>query len=136
MGSLAVVYDTNVLVSGIGFYGKPWESLLLAFVGDVEMVTSAEALSEFRRVLGYEHLPFSEEERSVFPALIRREATIVDPDVDLAVVDEDPDDDKFFECAVGAGADFLLTGNDHVRGVGEFRGVKILRPAEFLARHS
>ena len=63
MGSIRVVYDTNVLVSAIGFSGKPWESIVLACVGDVEMVTVDVALDEFERVLGYDRLPFTESER-------------------------------------------------------------------------
>jgi predicted nucleic acid-binding protein len=44
MGSLTVVYDTNVLISGIGWSGRPWGCLQLALIRDVEMVTSEEAL--------------------------------------------------------------------------------------------
>lgn len=136
MGPIRVVYDTNVLVSAIGFYGKPWQCLLLAFVGDVEMVTSEAALAEFSRVLQYDRLPFTEAEQTLFPELLRHEATVVEPDLALTVVDDDPDDDAFLECAVAADADYLLSGNDHVRDIGDVRGVEILRPAEFLERYS
>ena len=94
MGSLRVVFDTNVLVSAIGFGGKPWDCLVLAFVGDVEMVTADAAIEEFERVLGYDRLPFTETEREQYPTLIREEATVVDPDESVQVIDDDPDDDR------------------------------------------
>lgn len=135
MGSVAVVYDTNVLVSGIGFGGKPWECLLLSFVGGVEMVASEQTLDEFERVIAYEHLPFTREEQRVLPRLVRREATVVEPEVDVREIDEDPDDDKFLECAVAADADYLVSGDDHVLDVEEFRGTEIVTADEFLQRH-
>ncbi|MEF8825959.1 MAG: hypothetical protein V5A27_06420 [Halapricum sp.] len=67
MGSIAVVFETNVLVSGIGWGGKPWESLLFAYIRDVEIVTSEDALDEFERVLGSTHLPFTNDEQRRYP---------------------------------------------------------------------
>jgi len=135
MGTVAVVYDTNVLVSGIGFGGKPWDCLLLSFVGDAEMVTSEPALSEFERVLGYDRLPFTAEEQEVFPRLIRNEATVIDPHVDVTEIEDDPDDDVFLECATAAGVEYLVSGNDHVLDVGNFRGTEVVSPDEFLRRY-
>lgn len=135
MGTISVVYDTNVLVSGIGFGGKPWECLLLSFVGDLEMVASEETFAEFERVLEYDHLPFTAREQERFPKLLRKEATIVHPETAVAEIDEDPDDDMFLECAVEADADFLLSGNDHVLDVEQFRGTEIVSPAAFLERY-
>lgn len=136
MGSISVVYDTNVLVSGIGFGGKPWRCLLLSFVGGVEMVTSEQALDEFERVLGYDRLPFTTAEQRTFPELLRREATVLDPDVNVREIHDDPDDDVFLECAVAGGVDYLVSGNDHVLDVETFRGVEIVTPDEFLDRYS
>lgn len=132
MGSLGVVYDTNVLVSAIGFGGKPWESLVLSFVGDVEMVTAEAAIEEFERVLGYDRLPFTETEREQYPALIREEATVVEPNESLQVIDDDPDDDLFLEIALEAEAEYIVSGDPHLTDLSEFRGIDIISPSEFL----
>lgn len=132
MGSLAVVFDTNVLVSGIGWGGKPWECLLLAFIRDVEMVTSEAALDEFERVLGYEHLPFTTEEQRRYPELIRYEATVVTPSEAIEEIDDDPDDDTFLEIAVEADVDYIVSGDPHLKDLGQFRGIDIVSPDEFL----
>ena len=57
-------------------------------------------------------------------------------EADLSVVEDDPDDDKFFECAVEADADYLVSGNHHVSDVGTFRGVTVCSPSEFLSEMS
>jgi putative PIN family toxin of toxin-antitoxin system len=132
MGTVGVVYDTNVLVSAIGFGGKPWESLVLAFVGDAEMVTADAAIDEFERVLGYDRLPFTEAERKQYPVLIREEATIVEPSQSLQVVDDDPDDDMFLEIAVEAEAEYIVSGDPHLTELGTFRDVDIVPPSTFL----
>lgn len=135
MGAVTVVYDTNVLVSGIAFGGKPWECLLLSFVGGVEMAASERTLTEFERVLSYDHLPFTGEEQQVLPELVRREATVVEPEVTVHEIDEDPDDDKFLECAVAADADYLVSRDDHVLDVGRFRGTDVVTANELLQQH-
>jgi len=132
MDSLSVVSDTNVLVSGIGFGGKPWECLLLAFVGDVEMVTADPAFDEFERVLGYDRLPFTKQEQQTFPRLLRDEATIVDPSADFQVIEDDPDDDLFLEIAVEADADYIISGDPHLKDLNSFRDIDILSPADFI----
>ena len=132
MGSLRVAFDTNVLVSAIGFGGKPWDCLVLAFVGDVDMVTVEAAIAEFERVLGYDRLPFTEAEQEQYPALIRAEATVVDPDASVQVIDDDPDDDLFLEIALESEADYIVSGDPHLTDLGAFRGVDIVSPSDFL----
>jgi len=52
----------------------------------------------------------------------------------LSVVDDDPDDDKFIECAVVAGAEVIVSGDHHLLDLGEAEGVRVLSAAEFLSR--
>lgn len=55
----------------------------------------------------------------------------MNPDKNLSVV-EDSDDDKFLEAAVEVDADYIVSGDDDLLSIGEFRGTKILPPDEFL----
>lgn len=50
---------------------------------------------------------------------------------DLAVVSDDPDDDKFLECAEAARADYLVTSDDHLLRLKTFGRTRILKPSEF-----
>ena len=45
----------------------------------------------------------------------------------------DQDDHKFLECAVAGRAEYLVTGDKELRGLGTYRGVTILNVAEFLS---
>jgi putative PIN family toxin of toxin-antitoxin system len=133
MGTIGVVLDTNVLVSALGFGGPPLDVVFETFDDGVRLVASEETLGELERVMEYEHLPFSEADRAQYPALLRREADVVRPVVSVDVV-RDADDDKFLEVALAADADYVVSGDDDLLGVGSYRNVEIVTPAEFVDR--
>jgi uncharacterized protein len=46
----------------------------------------------------------------------------------------DPEDNNIFACAVEAGADYIVSGDEkHVLPVGTFQGIPVVRPREFLS---
>lgn len=49
----------------------------------------------------------------------------------LSVIREDPEDDKFLECARLAQAEYLITNDDHLLRLGRFDGTIIIKPSEF-----
>ncbi|RIL11365.1 hypothetical protein DCC79_05130 [bacterium] len=63
----------------------------------------------------------------------RQHALLVEPKEPLAVVRRDPDDDKFFECAVAGGAAYIVSRDDMVLAVGDYRWIRSLSPEAFLA---
>jgi len=52
----------------------------------------------------------------------------------LTVVRRDPDDNKFLECAVTGGAQYLVTGDRDLLELGSYRGISIVTAGEFLNR--
>lgn len=45
---------------------------------------------------------------------------------------EDPDDDMFIACAIASRSKVIVSGDKHLLKVSEFRGVKILKPRDFV----
>lgn len=132
MGPVTVVFDTNVVISALGFGGPPLRALRRAFEPDYQLVMSRQMAAELARVMEYERLPFTESDRAATLALLRREAEIVSPDQSRSVVEADPDDDMFIECAVAADARVLVSGDRHLLDIDRFEGIDIVSPAEFL----
>jgi predicted nucleic acid-binding protein len=60
-------------------------------------------------------------------------ATKVPP---IRVVKSDPDDDKFIACAVALKAEVVVTGDRALKGIGQYQGIKIVSPQEFLRDRS
>jgi uncharacterized protein len=50
----------------------------------------------------------------------------------VATVTRDPSDDQVIACAVAAGVDYLVTGDDDMLVLGEHLGVRIVTPRQFL----
>ena len=50
----------------------------------------------------------------------------------LHVVEEDPDDDKFIECAVALKADFVISGDKSLIAIEAYMGIRIVTPKQFL----
>jgi uncharacterized protein len=123
-----VVVDTNVYVSAYGFGGLPAELVLGAISRDFELVVSAAILAEVARVLadklGFDRARVEEIVRQV--ALI---ATIARPGERLSVIADDPDN-RVLECAVEAGATFIVSGDRHLLALREFEGIGVLSVIE------
>lgn len=134
MGAITVVFDTNVLVSALGFGGTPLDALLRAFDDDIDILATEDTLAELDRVLGYHHLPFDETDREQYLTILSREVELVAPGTTIEVVDEDPDDNRFLECGVAGDATFTVSGDRHLLDLGSFREIEIVTPAEFLQR--
>jgi predicted nucleic acid-binding protein len=64
--------------------------------------------------------------------LIARVAVIVSPDSELQAVTKDPDDDRILECALDGKADLVVSGDKHLTRLKSFRGIAIVRPADFM----
>jgi putative PIN family toxin of toxin-antitoxin system len=128
-----VVFDTNVMVSGLLWRGKPYQCLLLARTGLVQAIYYREMLAELSRKLEDK---FSFLVNRIQAVLYdwRRHAQEVRITGDLHVVTADSDDDKFIECAQTAGATVIVSGDRHLLNLGQYEGIVILSPAEFMAR--
>ena len=52
----------------------------------------------------------------------------------LTLVQRDPADDKFIDCAVAGRARYLVTGDQDLRELVSYRGITILTVGEFLVQ--
>ena len=46
----------------------------------------------------------------------------------LTVIREDPPDDRYLECAVEGEAEYIVSGDQHLLSLGEYRGIRVLTP--------
>jgi putative PIN family toxin of toxin-antitoxin system len=129
---MKIVLDTNVLVSGmINPDGPPGKVLDLAMAGEVTVYIDARIESEYHEVLSREGLPLSIERARTNLATILEIAVRVTA-TPLHIQIPDPDDLKFIEVAVAAGADCIVTGNKRHFPKRAARGVPVLSPFEFM----
>ena len=100
--------------------------------GRIALVTSPALLTELRRVLGYPKLAKVIPGAAQLADLVAASGVVVDPSDVLAVVG-DESDNRVLEAAVEGAADYIVSGDVHLLDLGSFRGIPILRPADFVA---
>jgi uncharacterized protein len=74
----------------------------------------------------------SPDELAIAQSIIRDAARTVQPAVQLYVIKEDPADNRILECAVSAGADYIVTGDKDLLRLKRYDSIRILSVADFL----
>lgn len=133
MGKIAkVVIDTNVFISGFGWDGKPEEVLNLLEKGDLANFITTGIFEEIKRVVSYPKLKFSSSLQTKIIEFVFSYSRFVSSGKPASLIDEDPDDNKFIECALSAHAPFIISGDPHLLGVEQHGNILIVSPARFL----
>jgi putative PIN family toxin of toxin-antitoxin system len=71
-----------------------------------------------------------------FMALLQdpERAVVVVPTGRVDIIREDPTDNMFLECALEARADYIISGDRHLKRVGRFGAIEIHSPRAYLAK--
>ncbi len=132
---LKVVIDTNVFISSF-FGGIPREVIDFWKSGKITLCLSQEIIEEYIDVLNRLGLKdkkeiqkltrlFAESYNSIF--------TIATPN--LNIVEDDPDDNKFIECAVALDSKIIISGDKHLKNIKKYIDIHILSPKEFVDKY-
>ena len=93
----------------------------MAINGEIEIAVSRPIITEVGRVLEKKfHWP--EQDIEDAKVLIITTAKWVEPKVTLAVVKDDPDDDRIVECAVESGSEAIITNDGDLLRDEKLRG--------------
>ena len=133
------VLDTTVLVSGFLKQvegGVAHQLLLFARQGAFEQYISDYILEELAEVLlrpGRTRQRYQYPDSAVveFCQGLTRFATLVTDVPEVRIV-RDPSDDLILGCAIGAGAEYLVTRDKDLLSLEEYQRIKIVTPEAFL----
>jgi len=130
-----VVLDTNIVVSAAicedGNPAKVFEMLLLE---EITNHTTEQIIDEIKKVMARPKITkrLSMVEVGFIVSNFERFSQKIKTKEVINEVKDDPDDNKFIECAVAASADYIITGDEHLLKIEEFRGIRIVSCTEFL----
>jgi putative PIN family toxin of toxin-antitoxin system len=126
---MKIVLDTNVVIAGFASRGL-CESILELCLDSHRIVLSEELLDEIERNLSNKiKLPAGVIDEIV--RLLVEHGDMLEPaslPLDLC---RDPDDVMILGLAVAARADFIVTGDQDLLALNEFRGIPIMTPRSF-----
>jgi putative PIN family toxin of toxin-antitoxin system len=128
---IKVVIDTNVVVSANLVDEGPSAAILdLAANKIILMFVSPAILAEYEEVLRRPRLKIESARIADSLAVIRNTSTEVVPTHILKISAHEPDN-RFYECAEAARADYLITGNTKDFGK-DHKTTKIITPRDFI----
>lgn len=128
-----VVLDTNCLVQAIsrrGRYYRVWKDFI---EGHYVLCISSDILEEYEEIVGRLTSPLVA--RIAVEAILKASNTLrVDPRFHFHLIEKDPDDNKFVDCAIIAGADYIVSEDAHFKILETipFPAVTVIRLDEFM----
>ena len=132
---LKVVIDTNVLIAMIGL-ASPYRWIFDSVInGTLTMCVTTEIVLEYREILAVKNGKEVADNMVQFFA-VHPFVEKVEPFYRFRVIEQDPEDDKFIDCAVASSADCIISNDRHFRNprLQNFPKVTVLTVDEFTAR--
>jgi len=132
------VIDTNLFVSGFfADQGFTCEIQELWLAGVFELAVSKKILQEITNTLlkPYirDRLRIEESEVTNIISLISEKAFIITEDRYVTdAITADHSDNKFLACALEAGADYIVSGDNHLLALKHFHGIQIVNAKSFV----
>ena len=129
---MKIVLDTNVFISGIFFGGPPSQIFQSWRKSQIKIVLTEQILEEYQRV--------GEELSAKYPSIniepIIELFTIFGEFVETKgiteTICEDPDDNKFIECAIASKSKLIVSGDKHLLKISGYKEIEVFKPRQFV----
>lgn len=131
---MKIVIDTNVVISGLFFGGKPGEIIKAIVNSKIKACATTEIIDEYSEIV--ERMILKKHGKInvnlLLPLvnsfeIIRRKSNIK--------ISRDPDDDKFIECAIDGKALYIVSGDEDLLEIKKYGKIKIITVKEFCEKY-
>jgi len=134
-GKLKVVIDTNTIISApFSDESNPARIFELLLLEEIINFTSAAIIAEIKEVFARDKIKrnIAEEKIRFIIESYLKYSKQVTPLIKLNVITEDPEDNIILECAETARVNYIISGNDHLKNLKSYKGIKIVSPKTFI----
>ena len=129
---MKVVLDTNVFISGVFFSGPPYQILKAWRDGKLQLALSEKIFEGYLRVAEVLSEQFPQIQLGPILELLMVEAEFTSAFELPKPVCEDPDDDKFIECAIAGKAEAIVSGDKYLLKVSGYHDIEIITPRKLV----
>lgn len=129
--TIRAVIDTNIWISSINWQGAAYQIRQQAQNKGFVSVISLPILAEVTRVMR-QYFGFSDAHAYAWYCQIGAISEIVNPVSTGQFVLDDPDDQKFLDCAITGQVDYIVSQDNDLLRVGQYQAVQILSAQAFL----
>lgn len=125
-----VVLDTNIFISALVYGGVPEKVLRMILTKELQVVISPVLQAELTDIIT-KKFPLSLVDMYLLKEEMEKSFIIVNPHMDLDVV-RDNDDNRVLEAAVEGDCEFIITGDQDLLQLKQYKKIKIVTPLDFL----
>jgi len=126
---LKTIIDTNILIDAMtDDFSYTWKIIDLVLQGKIKAVASDKILKENRLIIERNIVKESDKQR-LEKFFVNIE--VVQVNKKIRVIKDDPQDDKFIECADETNADYIISSDRHLLNLEKYKDTKILSPKDF-----
>lgn len=130
---MRIVIDTNVLISGIIFGGKPSKIIELLFGKKISVFASPEMVDEYKIIYGELGERYAKRTHNELNEIINSMNIL--PSHSHIEACRDPDDNKFIECAIDNRCIYIVSGDKDLLVLEQYEDIGILTVSEFLEQY-
>jgi putative PIN family toxin of toxin-antitoxin system len=129
---MKIVLDTNVFISGIFFGGPPSQILQSWRKSKIQIVLTEQILEEYQRVGEELSAKYPSINIEPFIELFTIFGEFVETKGITETICEDPDDNKFIECAIASQSKLIVSGDKHLLKISGYKEIEVLKPRQFV----
>ena len=134
---MKVVLDTNVWLSAIFWTGEAYKLIEEIENKKINVIITEEIILEISNVLNKEtkFQRFIKNRKLTIVDLIRTiiyMSKLIISKSKLNIIKEHNEDNKILEAGIDGNVDYILSYDNHLLKVKEYKGIKIITPTEFL----
>lgn len=130
---MKIILDTNVLLVSLPSQSKYYPIFQALQSKVFDLYLSNEILTEYEEIVS-QKLGFSRTDLKLQELLNLSNVHCIEPFYNWQLIEADADDNKFVDCAVACGADYLVTNDRHYNILSEipFPPVTTIKAEKFL----
>ena len=130
-----IVLDTNILISGYLWKGKPRQAIEAIKTGNFGLLYCTESIEELVRGLS---IKFRVDASEIYRIVL--DIKSVGKGINISSkefpVNEDPSDNLFINLAIDGNARIIVSGDSHLLRLKRYKDIKIIAVSEFLKHHT
>lgn len=126
---LKVILDTNILIDAAqDNYAYTWRIIDLVLQNKLQAMASDKIFKEYNLIINRQVINPRDKERL---EKFLTQVEVVPVFKRVQVVADDPQDNKFIECALETEADYVISFDAHLLDLEKYQHTKILKPKDF-----
>jgi putative PIN family toxin of toxin-antitoxin system len=129
---MKIVIDSNIFVSSFFWKGNPRKVFDRVIDGFDELYITDEILNEIKNVMSRKKFDIKRHEIDDYINIIEQFSQKIIHDNEFENISRDKDDNIILKCGLESKANYIITGDNDLLVLKEYKFIKIVNPKEYL----